>query len=172
MKKELSTEFDTRQYMQAGLFELFYYHDTHLAPISFHQHDYYEFYFFLEGDVSYQVNDQTYPLQFGDYLLIPPGTPHGPVFHSREVPYRRFVLWISRDYYDQLCTISSDFSYGFDHVKQNSHYCFHPDSVIRQSIQGKLIDLLEEKNTGKAFSEVNLSLMSASLLLYINRLIY
>ena len=55
MKKDLFTEFDTRQYMQAGKFELFYYNDMHLSPISFHQHDYYEFYFFLEGDVSYQV---------------------------------------------------------------------------------------------------------------------
>ncbi len=172
MKKELSTEFNTRQYMQANLFEIFYYNDMNLTQISFHQHDYYEFYFFLEGDVSYQVDDQVYPLQFGDYLLIPPGTSHGPVFHSREIPYRRFILWISRDYYDQLCSTASDFSYGFDHVKRIGNYCFHPAPLIRQSIQGKLIDLLEEKNTSKAFLELNLSLMSASLLLYINRLVY
>ena len=62
MKKELSTAFDTRQYMQSDSLEIFYYNDVNLNHISFHQHEYYEFYFFLEGDVVYQIGSESYLL--------------------------------------------------------------------------------------------------------------
>lgn len=45
MKKQLSMDFNTRQYMQSGDFELFYYNDTALKSVDAHEHDYYEFYF-------------------------------------------------------------------------------------------------------------------------------
>lgn len=61
--------------MQSGDFELFYYNDVNLDKVSTHQHDYYEFYFFLEGNVTYEIADKCYVLEYGDYLLIPPGLP-------------------------------------------------------------------------------------------------
>ena len=42
MKKQLSMDFNTRQYMQSGDFELFYYNDTALKSVDAHEHDYYE----------------------------------------------------------------------------------------------------------------------------------
>nr|WP_243134409.1 cupin domain-containing protein [Enterocloster asparagiformis] len=84
MKKSLSINFTTRQYMQSGDFELFYYNDVNLDHVSTHQHDYYEFYFFLEGNVTYEIADKCYVLEYGDYLLIPPGLPHRPVFGDHE----------------------------------------------------------------------------------------
>ena len=78
MKKQLSMDFNTRQYMQSGDFELFYYNDTALKSVDAHEHDYYEFYFFLEGDVTYHIGDKSYQLEYGDCLLIPPDTPHYP----------------------------------------------------------------------------------------------
>ena len=71
MKKQLSMDFNTRQYMQSGDFELFYYNDTALKSVDAHEHDYYEFYFFLEGDVTYHIGDKSYQLEYGDCLLIP-----------------------------------------------------------------------------------------------------
>ena len=40
MKKQLSIGFNTRQYMQSGDFELFYYNDINLDHVSSHRHDY------------------------------------------------------------------------------------------------------------------------------------
>ena len=40
MKKQLSMDFNTRQYMQSGDFELFYYNDTALKSVDAHEHDY------------------------------------------------------------------------------------------------------------------------------------
>ena len=78
MKKQISSDFNTRQYMQPVDFELFYYNDTTLKSVAAHVHDYYEFYFFLEGDVEYHMADKSYLLEYGDCLLIPPGVPHFP----------------------------------------------------------------------------------------------
>lgn len=172
MKKELFTDFDSRQYMKAGDFEIFYYKDTDLKQVSPHSHDYYEFYFFLEGDVAYEIEGRSFRLGAGDYMLIPPGISHHPVFHSTETPYRRFVLWIGKTFYEQLTSCSADFSYGFDHVIQKRQYRFHLDYLLSQEIQGKLLDLLEEANTTRSFGDLNAHLMAASLLVYINRLTY
>lgn len=172
MKKELSTTFDTRQYMQSADYEIFYYHDANINHISFHQHEHYECYFFLEGDADYQVGDTISPLHSGDFLLIPPGTPHRPVFHSRQVPYRRFILWISREYYQTLCRMSGDFSYGFDYAAEHGSYFFQTDFITGQNIQGKLMDMMEEKNGTKSFHATAFSLMVSSFLLHINRLVY
>ena len=172
MKKELFTDFDSRQYMKARDFEIFYYKDTDLKQVSPHSHDYYEFYFFLEGDVTYEIEGKSFRLGSGDYMLIPPGISHHPVFQSTEVPYRRFVLWIGKSFYEQLLSYSPDFSYGFDHVIRDHQYRFHLDYLLSQEIQGKLLDLLEEANTTRSFGDLNAHLMAASLLVSINRLTY
>ena len=73
MKKELSTSFDTRQHMKSEDFEIFYYKDLNLSQVSLHIHSHYEFYYFVEGSVSYRLGDNEYLLEPGDCLLIPPG---------------------------------------------------------------------------------------------------
>ena len=52
MAKNLQTKFSTRQYMLSRDFEIYYYNEPASEKVSIHSHDYYEFYFFLEGDVS------------------------------------------------------------------------------------------------------------------------
>lgn len=172
MKKRLSTTFDARQYMQSGDLEIFYYQDVNLDYISFHQHEYYEIYLFLEGDVDYQIGDVHYRIQYGDYLLIPPQVPHRPAFYSKDVPYRRFVLWLSSDFYKNLLDTSTDFSYGFHYAESRQQYRFSTDSITAQHLTGLLMELLEEKNSGRAFQQQRCRIMASSFLLELNRMIY
>ena len=58
MKKYLQMPFSTREYMLSKDFELFYYNDKHITPLKEHSHKYYEFYFFLGGDVSITIKKQ------------------------------------------------------------------------------------------------------------------
>ena len=57
MKKKLQSAFHSRQYMLSKDFELYFYDDRNLAKIEAHSHNYYEFYFFAEGDVSMQIGN-------------------------------------------------------------------------------------------------------------------
>lgn len=172
MKRQLSTTFDARQYMQSGDLEIFYYHDVNLNHISFHQHEYYEIYFFLEGDVDYQIGDSRFKIQYGDYLLIPPHVPHCPAFSSKNVPYRRFVLWLSSSFYNSLLDTSSDFSYGFHYAAERQQYRFSTDTVTAQHLTGLLMELLEEKNGGRVFQQQRCRTMASAFLLELNRMIY
>lgn len=172
MKKELSTGFNSRQYMQDGDFEIFYYNDSTPAHVSSHRHDYYEFYFFLEGDVNYEIAKVSHSLVYGDCLLIPPGISHRPVFLSAQAPYRRFVLWISAARYDQLCNTCPDFSYAFDHVLKKQQYHFRSDFIQFQQIQGLLMELIEEYRGSHAFRSLSLNLKLCNFLLHMNRLLY
>ena len=92
MKKNLQSTFESRQYMLSRDFELYYYDDKDLAKVEAHSHNYFEFYFFVEGDVSMQIGKHTYRVRPGDLMLIPPHAPHRLIIHSPKIPYRRFVF--------------------------------------------------------------------------------
>lgn len=66
------------------------------------------------------MDGNRYELQYGDYLMIPPETRHHPIFHSTGQDYRRFVLWISRPYYEALVARSEDFAYSFRQVEEKN----------------------------------------------------
>lgn len=172
VKKELITGFTSNQFMQNGSFEIYYYNDTKPEHVSWHDHKHYEFYLFLEGDVDYQIEEQIYHLEYGDYLLIPPGIPHRPLFRSTDVPYRRFVFWMSEEYYQRLCQLSKDYSYAYDIVKEEKIYHYRPDYIQIQELQGRLTDLIEESRSNRAFHELNAHLMMSKLLVHLNRLTY
>ncbi|PHV69538.1 AraC family transcriptional regulator [Sporanaerobium hydrogeniformans] len=172
MKKDLYTEFDTRQYMKSSDFEIFYYNDATLQHVSPHTHDYYEIYFFIEGDITYKIEQKTYNLQFGDYLLIPPGKPHHPIFNSYDTPYRRLILWISKSYLDTLCQKSKDFAYSFNYVSESENYHFRLDYISHQQIQGALLQLLEDTRGHHPFHEVHIQLLLCTFLILLNRMTY
>lgn len=172
MKKNLQTPFQTRQYMLSKDFELYYYHDTSLKKVATHTHNYYEFYFFLEGNVRIQIGEYTYPLTYGDFILIPPQIPHRTIIQNSDLPYRRFVFWISQEFCNHLLEISTNYGYLMQHVLTFKNYIFHNDRITFQSIQSRLIRLIEEMQGNLFCREAMISLGVNELLLHLNRLIY
>lgn len=143
MRKNLQTPFHTRQYMVSQDFEIYYYSDYKLPKVSLHSHDYYEFYFFLEGDISIQLDKEIFPILPGDLLLVPPGIPHRPFIHNQDIPYRRFVFWISQEYCNVLMHQSQDYVYLMQYVQTTKKYVFHNDRVSFNAIQSKILRLIE-----------------------------
>ena len=172
MKKDLSTAFQTRQYMISREFELYYYCDRHLETVELHSHDYYEFYFFLEGDVSIEIAGVCIRLQYGDLVLIPPKVPHRPIIHNSNTPYRRFVFWISEDYCNHLLDQSYEYIYLMQQVAIRKNYCFHNDAIAFRTIHAKLIRLLDEMQSNRFGRNAQIPLYVNDLVLHLNRLIY
>ena len=170
--KQISMDFNKRQYMRPVDFELFYYNDTQLRSVAPHHHDYCEFYFFLEGNVKYHIGNAVYRLSYGDCLLIPPETPHFPEFLSFDQPYRRFVFWLNKSYYEKLHKQDPQLTYCFDTAASSQVYRISADRITAQDIQGKLLDLLEENSSERIFHAQASGLMAISFLVYINRLLY
>lgn len=172
MKKNLQTTFSPRQYMVSRDFEIFYYNDRNLSKVPMHQHNYYEFYFFLEGDVSMQIGDKEYPIETGDIMLIPPNTLHHPIIHNAEIPYRRFVFWISQEYCNYLLQISPDYVYFMQYVLTKKNYILHNDRIIANAIQTKVLGLIQEMQSEHFGKTAQITLDVNDLILYLNRLLY
>jgi len=172
MKKKLQTKFSTRQYMLSKDFEIYYYSDKVLSPVQSHTHDYYEFYFFLEGDIDLCVDDKCYRIKHADFVLIPPGTSHNPSFINESKPYRRFVLWISKEYLNELMQISKDYGYIMQHVLITKNYVFHNDIINFNAMQSMIFSLIEEIKSERFGREAEIFLRLNSLLMYLNRIAY
>ena len=172
MKKKLQSTFESRQYMLSRDFELYYYDDKDLAKVEAHSHNYYEFYFFLEGDVSMQIGKQTYRVRSGDLMLIPPHAPHRLIIHSPKTPYRRFVFWISIEFYEHLSQLSSAYMYLIHFVNEKKDYLFHMDHVSFNTLQSKMIRLLEEMHAERYGKDEQIALYISDFILHINRLVY
>lgn len=172
MKKNLQTRFSTRQYMLSRDFEIYYYKDNTLAGVDSHTHDYYEFYFFLEGDVSLEIAGRIFPLRFGDVVLIPPGTPHQPYIRDSRTPYRRFVFWVTGEYLNQMMETSVAYGYLMQYVRTKGEYIFHNDRISFNEIQTKVFRLIEETRGNRFGKDARVSLCVSDLILHLNRIVY
>ncbi len=170
MRKRLQTAFQPRQYMVSKDFELFYYENRTPLTVDLHTHDYYEFYFFLEGNVQMQIGDTCYPVRFGDIMLIPPHLPHRTIIDTQAAPYRRFVFWISQEYCNHLLQSSPDYAYIMQYVGTAKQYTFHTDLIAFNSVQSKILRLLEEMRSQKFGKEAQISICVNDLILHLNRL--
>lgn len=172
MKKNLQTEFTPRQYMLSRDFEIFYYQDNEFLKFENHTHTYYEFYFFLEGNVSIAINGKNYDLRYGDVVLIPPGITHHVVLHDKEQPYRRFIFWVTKEYCNQMLQESQSYGYLMQYVRLSEQYIFHYDSITFNTIQTKVFRLIEEIHSNRFGKEAKVTLCVNELILHLNRMAY
>lgn len=172
MQKNLQTRFKTRQYMLSKDFEIYYYNDRHFAGVPSHMHNYYEFYFFLEGNVSMNIRGSLHPLRPGDMILIPPNVPHFAVQHSEEASYRRFVFWISEDYCNQLLQISPDYVFLMQQSLTTKKYIHHYDVIGFNALQSKVFRLIGELHSERFGKTAKISLCVNDLILHLNRSVH
>lgn len=172
MKKNLTTTFSKRQYMLSKDFEIYYYNDSRFSGVRMHSHDYYEFYFYLEGDVGMQFEDTLFPMKPGDMLLIPPGISHQAIHLGKEKAYRRFVFWLEVDYVKQLESISPSFVYIMQQAVNRHYYHYHYDLIEFNTIQAMIFRLIEETRADRYGQEAMIPLMLNELILHLNRSAY
>jgi len=172
MKKYLQMPFSTREHMLSKDFELFYYNDKHITPLKEHSHSYYEFYFFLGGEVSITIKNQQTLLQKGDMILLPPGLKHYITIHNPEISYQRFIFWITPEFAKELQQLSEDYVYLLQHAKENRQYIDHFDTITFNTIQSKLFLLLDEIHFEHFGKLTKISLAVKDLILHLNRVVY
>ena len=110
----LPTPYHHKMPMQFKNYDIFYNRDYNLEKIVPNQHNYYEFYFLISGNVTYYIEGRKYTLESGDILLISPNQKHWAfIDDSASVPYERYVLWLSLGYVDSLSSDRTRLSYIF-----------------------------------------------------------
>lgn len=171
MARQRSVQFNSRQYMLSKDYEIYYYSDLHFQSVGSHRHDYYEFYFFVEGAVTMELGGKRCPLAVGDVVIVPPGVPHRAVLTDSAVPYRRFVLWLSREYAEALATQAKDSVFCLRRA-ETGRYHWHFDVLSFNSLRASLFDLLDELHAERFGKEAQVDLNLRQLLLRLSRLIH
>ena len=140
-------QFDPRQNMRTGDFEIFYYRDAAPGPVAIHHHDFYEVYFFLSGQVEYRVEGSVYRLEPGDVLLISPMELHQPLIQPNRESYERVVLWINRTYLEQLSTGDASLTRCFDCTRPGHNNLLRLTEMDRTGISARLQELTREAHS-------------------------
>lgn len=125
-------KFDPRQNMNRQDFEVFHYLDAKTRHLEAHYHDFYEIFFFIEGDVDYTVDGSLYHLASGDILLINPTELHKPVPRSDTDKYERVVFWINKSYLQRI--ENGIFEECFDTKKDSYSKILRPSPAERNQL--------------------------------------
>lgn len=172
MRKSLQSKFSNRQYMLSKDFEIYYYNDSHFSGVDDHTHNYYEFYFFMEGNVSMSIEGKAHHLKPGDMILILPGIYHHAFNVEEGVPYQRFVFWISQDYCQKLMALSEDYVYLMKYAHDKNQYLYHYDMIAFNALQAKIFRLIEEIHANRFGKAAKIELCVNDLMLHLNRTVY
>lgn len=138
-------------------------------PAGLHYHEYYELVIFVEGDVRYICEHDTYRPQYGDVILIPPGKMHMSMIDADTTRYTRHVFYLYRDAFDHInCSALTDFltrdvgtffrstadpnaqEFLFSLVNQLDGALIHQENPLEQSLAlGLILQIFYHLNTGQ-----------------------
>lgn len=162
--------FDPRQSMSDSKFEIFHYRDAKFEGVPVHQHDFYEVYYFIGGNVEYSVEGRTYDLQSGDLLLINPLELHQPRIAPDQQDYERIVLWINKNYLSELCYNKTSLTRCFDNTIPDHSNLLRPSKMQQTYISAMLDEIINEKNENGYAVEIATEAMILRFLVELNRL--
>ncbi len=163
-------KFDTRQTMHGTTFEIFRYKDAYLKEVALHHHDFYEVYFFLSGNVQYNIESRSYLLTPGDVLLISPMELHQPMFGPEHREYERIVLWIDKQFLEGFSLPGQSFTACFDTDSPSHTNLLRPEGVQRQFLMFLLEQLLLESASKEPYQDICALSYLAQVLVLLNRL--
>ncbi len=154
-------------------FEIYYYSDRTLPTVEAHTHNYYEFYFFIEGNISMHINGETIVPTPGTMLMIPPNVPHYVKMAEAHNPYRRVVFWVTEEFIDGLAASSEDYRYLINHVSDGEHFfVFQFNEISFNEIQGSVFSLIDEIHSNRFGKEAKILLRVSDFILTLNRFVY
>ena len=146
-------------YLNASLY--YSYRDTvynkENFPSMLHYHDYYELLVYVQGDIHYISEAETYTPHCGDVILVPPGNLHMSMLDGNETRYVRHVFYF---YPDALDAIGCSALAGFAQREAESAI-----TVFSPRERGGLLSLLDQLDGALDSGKEEESALALSLLL-------
>ena len=164
----LKQKFTTRQYMVTRDFEYFHYVDDPTMEVEYHNHDFYEIYFYISGRVTYTIEGRSYKLKPGDILLVHSRELHKPVIEAGE-SYQRIVLWVNPEFLQARSIEGANLSMCFETDSPKRHNLLRPNSEMSANIKS-ILNKFERACISSAFgSPILRNTYLLELLIYLNR---
>ncbi len=135
---------DERQYMTNENYEVYEKMGAPIGAMSFHYHNFYEVIYVLEGEYSSLIENQTYHLRKGDFLLIDQNIMHK--YHHIEKKHdssRRIILWVTAQMLAELSKGEMDLAACFTNRKSCA---YHFPIYYEEMLRGYLLKLAMSDN--------------------------
>lgn len=164
--------FEPRQFMKEKYIEFHHSYDEIPPLIEFHQHTFYEIYFFLSGNVNYIIEGRNYKLRPGDILFTNRTDIHRPDIHSGK-PYERVVVWIAEEYFEILKKyFNEDLTSCFTDAALNDYRLSRPDGETIMILKTLCTKIAAAKQSNETGSSVLVSAYLIEFLIYVIRAYY
>ncbi len=145
---------DERQYMLNDNYEVYEKQGAPLGALSFHYHNFYEILYVLEGEYAAMMENQTYYLKKGDFLLVDINVLHK--YHFMEQKHdssRRIILWVTSQMLKQLSgeglDLAACFSGGRAGARDGYRTCaWHFPVYYEEMLRGYLLKLAMSEVAG------------------------
>lgn len=165
--KKLEQQFTTRQYMINNDFEFYHYRDESPFEVEYHNHMFYEVFFFLSGDVTYIIEGKSYRIRPGDIVLINNRELHKTVVNPGKT-YERYVIWLEPDFIKSLGE-DTDLTLCFERSAESNYNILRPRTEFYMAIN-KILSRIKNAVCSNGYGNRILhKCYLAELLVYLNR---
>lgn len=130
---------EERQYMIDRDYEVYEKEGIPTGAMAFHYHNYFEILYVLEGEYSSMVENQSYHLHKGDFLLIEQNVMHKYQPAENGADSKRIILWITQSFLRELADPGQDLSECF-HLKDSR--AWHFPVYYEEMLRGYLLKLV------------------------------
>lgn len=124
LRKEVRTLFISD--LKDETYTLLHCTDEYITTPEFHQHDYYELYFYLSGDASIVIEEFSCRLEPGDVVLLPPDRMHRAIHHTEHGHYDRYIIYVTPAFLEHAGTADYPLLQLFRDAAAKSHFIAHP----------------------------------------------
>lgn len=142
---------DERQYMMNERYEVYEKQGAPVGAMTFHYHNFYEIIYVLSGEYSSMIDNRTYHMKKGDFLLIDRNVMHKYHFvEKKHESSKRIILWITPEQLAELSGEEMDLS---DCFKRKESCLYHFPIYYEEMLQGYLLklaltEMVESKEPG------------------------
>jgi AraC-like DNA-binding protein len=161
---------EERQYMIDREYEVYEKEGVPTGAMAFHYHDFYEILYVLEGEYSSMVENQSYHLHKGDFLLINQNVMHKyQPMEGRAEDSKRIILWATGAFLKGLSDGDVDLTECF---RTENSRAWHFPVYYEEMLRGFLLKLaLDGASTGlrRTMDRGYLTLFFSNLNLLCNR---
>lgn len=160
-------QYTPRQYMIKSDFEFFHYKDTPNLVVEYHNHDFYEIYFYISGKVTYVIEGKSYSLKPGDIILINNREFHNAIVEPGTV-YERYVIWIRPDFLKNLSTSESDLTMCFDSTTRRTYNLLRPGAEMLAHLKTIVLKLEKASKMSGYGHDILKNIYLQEFIIYLN----
>lgn len=165
-------KFNPSQIMTERYFEFHHTYNEVPPTVEFHQHPFYEIFFFLSGNVNYIIEGKSYSLRPGDVLLTSSSDIHRPDIHPGK-PYERVVIWLADDFFGHLKDLyGEDLTACFTDAALKDYRLIRPDSQNILHLKQLCSKISEAKHSAEIGSAALASAYLTEFLVQVSRAYY